>query len=108
LNEWIDTTRYVYNKAIRDCEQSSIEERNSKKSIVTFQTLRNKFITENTRLTNANYPILGKELKTLKRCIEEMGKDETCKYDIIKAKQEFTANKTIYQKLKTDYKRSGS
>jgi IS605 OrfB family transposase len=75
LDEWIDTSRFVYNKAVKDCEQISIEERNSKTTNVNFHRLRNKFVTERTRLSNDNYEILGTRLKTLKRRLDEIDGD---------------------------------
>ncbi len=66
LDGWLDTTRYIYNKVVQECETNSIEERNARTTSINFQSLRDKFITENTRKCNAEYQVIADKMNELK------------------------------------------
>ena len=58
LEEWFNTSRYLYNKIVADIENNKSSRR--------FQDIRNKFITETTRLSNPEYEKLSKKIKDTK------------------------------------------
>ena len=55
LDEWFNTCRYLYNKIVADIELN--------KSSTRFQDIRNKFITQHTRLSHPEYETIKKQIK---------------------------------------------
>lgn len=70
INEWINTTNYVYNKTLSYIKTNKINSPN-------FQSLRNKFITNKTKKNNLIYKSIEYDIKELNKKIKTNQDDKT-------------------------------
>jgi len=77
IDEWFNTTRYVYNKTVNQIENH--------KHPINFQSLRNKLVTNNTKKNNSEYIEYDSNISLLKKEKTLLNKDENP--DLVKIKE---------------------
>ena len=75
LNEWINTSNYVYNKTIESINNGDK---------INFMSLRDKLVTKHTKKGHVKYKELTDEINKLKKQRNQMSKEDLCTSDLSK------------------------